>query len=530
MRLVDRIKAEACAEVALPSPNQVDSRFVLECLTTDSEGDGILFAALLGNKLLYAASTGSWYLWAGHRWMRDTRQQVLGLVRYVTERYGQEILALEERIERSKQENDEEDHKVFARAWTKKIEQLDKKIRALRQDTGRNACIKFACTHLDNPFAIEGTEFDKDPWLLGVKNGVVDLRSGMLLAGDPGQLISKQCAVAYDPNLDTSEWEQFLLEIYDHDQELVDFMQILLGYGITGHTTEHIFPFLIGRGRNGKSLFINQVVRVLGDYAAVVPCELFLKNNQPRASNQTDPGIMKLEGLRIAMSSEVEEGAKFSAQQVKRITGGDRLEGRNPYDRELRNFEPTHLVMMIGNHEPVPPTGDPAFWDRTWLIQHPVRFVKGDPDPAKNERPADPHIEERLAAMAEQCLTWMVMGTMRWIAAGRKIIPPQSVLKSTADYQTDTDWIGQYLDACCERADVTTGSTSLYVAFCRWYQDQVNANKKMTPTHRSFALKLKGRGEFRQERKADGVYYHGLQLNAIWRQRMLDEAFAGYGE
>ena len=59
---------------------------------------------------------------------------------------------------------------------------------------------------------------------------------------------------------------------------------------------------------------------------------------------------------------------------------------------------------------------------------------------------------------------------------------------------------------------------------------QVNANKKMTPTHRSFALKLKGRGEFRQERKADGVYYHGLQLNAIWRQRMLDEAFAGYGE
>ena len=116
MRLVDRIKADGCAEVELPAPNQVDSRFVLECLATDSEGDGILFAALLGEKLLYAASTGSWYLWAGHRWMRDTRQQVLGLVRYVTERYGQEILALEERIERSKAENDEEDHKVFARA------------------------------------------------------------------------------------------------------------------------------------------------------------------------------------------------------------------------------------------------------------------------------------------------------------------------------------------------------------------------------------------------------------------------------
>lgn len=524
MRLVDRIKG-ADPSVVVPVPNQVPGQFVLECLATEAEGDGILFAALLENKLLYASSTGSWYVWRGHAWRRDTTDLVLGLVRYVTARYGEEILALEERIAKSKAENDEEDHKVFARAWERKIGLLEKKIAGLRNDKGRNACLRFACTHLDNPFAIEGTEFDKDPWLLGVRNGVIDLRSGGLFPGEPGQLVSKQCSCAYDPDLDTSEWEQFLLDIYAGDQELVDFMQILLGYGITGFTTEHIFPFLIGRGRNGKSLFINAVVRVLGDYAAVVPCELFLKNNQPRAANSTDPGIMKLEGLRLAMSSEVEEGARFSAQQVKRLTGGDRLEGRNPYDRELRNFEPTHLNIMIGNHEPVPPTGDPAFWDRTFLINHPVRFVKANPDPVKGERLADPDIEEKLAALDQQILAWMVVGTGRWLRAGRKVVPPLSVLKSTEEYQVDTDWIGQFLGACCDRSTGETGSTTLYVAFVHWYRETINAKKNQTPSQRAFGLKLKARGEYASVRRADGIYYQGLALNVVWTRRMLDAAF-----
>lgn len=528
MRLVDQINRDA-GRSWLPSPNDVASKFVLECLATDSEGDGMLFAALLENRLLYASSNGSWYLWREHLWRRDTLELVLGLVRYVTERYGEEILALEEKIEQSKAENDDEDHKVFARAWNKKIDLLQKKIKALRQERGRNACIKFAHTHFGNPFAIEGNEFDKNPWLLGVKNGVVDLRSGIRYDGEPNQLVSKQCACNYT-SLDecqADDWHQFLEEIYNGDEEIITFVQMLFGYALTGLTSEHIFPFFLGRGRNGKSLLINAIVRVMGDYAAVIPSELFLKSNQPRSANQTDPAIMKLEGLRLAVSSEVEEGARFSSQQVKRLTGGDTLEGRNPYDRELRNFDPTHTVLMIGNHEPVPPSGDPAFWDRTFLINHPVRFVKHDPDEDKLERLADQDIENKLEGMDEQILCWLVEGCLMWQANGKKLTPPASVLKATEDYREDADWIGQFLDACCDRVDKDTGSTTLYLAFVVWYRENLNAKKNQTPTQRFFGQKLKALGEFPSTRKGDGIYYKGVALNEKWQHRMLDEAEVG---
>lgn len=528
MNLVERINSmelRAC----VPEPNEVKSKYVVECLNTDSEGDGMLFAALLKNKLLYASANSSWYVWRKHCWQIDKVDLVLGLVRYVTERYGQEIQELEEKIDDSKRHNDKDEHEAISKAWKRRIDLLEKKIKALRQEKGRNACVKFAHTHFGNPFAIEGNEFDKDPWLLGVKNGVIDLKSGELYPGEPQQLVSKQCSCDFIPldEINMDPWLQFLRDIYNDDQEIIEFMQILLGYGITGLTTEHIFPFLLGRGRNGKSLFINSVVRVLGDYAATIPCELFLKSNQPRSANQTDPGIMKLEGLRLAMSSEVEEGSRFSSQQVKRLTGGDTLEGRNPYDKELRNFQPTHINIMIGNHEPVPPSGDPAFWDRTFLIKHPVRFVKENPDPEKSEKLADPDIEEKLQGMDEQILAWLVEGCLKWQARGKKIIPPASVLKATEEYQEDADWIGQFIDACCRRTDKDTGASTLYVAFITWYRENINSKKNQTPTQRAFGIKLKARGEFESSRRGDGIYYKGIALNADWERRMLAAASIG---
>lgn len=531
MRLVDQIN-DAKQMADPPAPNEVDSKFVLDCLKLEDEGNGMLFAALLENKLLYSSANTSWYVWRGHYWQRDKLNHVLGLVRYVTDRYGQEIRAYEEKIETSKRENDEEDHKMYARGWNRKIELLTRQIKGLRQEKGRNACIKFAHTYFGNPFAIEGTEFDKNPWILGVKNGVVDLKSGELYPGKPNDLVSKRCScnLICLKDIDISGWEKFLDEIYDGDKELIEFMQILLGYGITGLTTEHVFPFLLGRGRNGKSLLINSIVRVMGDYAATVPCEIFLKTNQPRTANQTDPAIMKHEGLRLAMSSEVEEGSRISSQQVKRMTGGDNLEGRNPYDKELREFKPTHLSIMIGNHEPTPPSGDPAFWDRTFLIKHPVRFVKANPDPDKKEKLADPKIEEKLMAMDEQILAWLVEGCIKFQLAGCKIVPPASVLKSTAEYREEADYISQWIESCCASAQgKETGSTTLYHCFATWYRETINSKQKDTPTQRWFGLKMKAHGAFEHVRRSDGVAYKGVVLNHTWERRLLDEAFSQGG-
>lgn len=507
-----------------PTPNEVESKFVMECLALEAEGDGILFAHILKDKLLYATSRESWFVWQGNVWRRDNITMVMGLIRYLTDRYGVEIVELEKKIDESKKKNDPEDHKTLAKVWNKKIESLQYKIKALRQEKGRNSAIKFSHTFFENPFSIEGTEFDKNPWYLGVQNGVVDLRSGNLLPGSPEQLVSKQCSCAYDPDINTEDWLLFLTTIYNNDLELVEFVQTLFGYATTGETSEHVFPFFLGKGRNGKSLLLSAIMRVLADYAAVIPCELFLKTNQPKSTSQADPAVMKLEGLRLAVSSEVEEGARFSSKNVKQYTGGDILEGRNPYDKELRNFEPSHLACMIGNYEPVPPSGDPAFWDRTYLIEHPVRFVKHDPE-GDLEKPADADIEEKLKGMDKQILAWLVEGALKWQANGKKLQPPPSVLKATEDYKEDADWIGQYLGECCViDPEAITGSTGLYAAFVIWYREKINSKKSYTPTQRAFGLKLKARDGVEHKRKTTGVKYVGLRLNDEWEGRMLRAA------
>lgn len=516
------------AALIVPEPNdKIPSKFVMDCLGTESEGDGLLYAALLEDKLLYIKSQGMWYIWQGTVWSKDKVDMSLGLVRYVADRYGDEILALEQKIEELKSESDEETRKSLTRVFNNKIAKLQNRIKSLRQEKGRNSCLKFAHTNLENPFAIDGGEFDQDPWLLGVQNGVIDLRSGILLAGEPSQLISKQCSCNC-PDLDTTDttdWLKFLKAIYNNDQEIIDFMQRLLGYALTGLTTEHVFPFLLGRGRNGKSLLMSTIMRVMGDYAAQIPSDIFLKTNQPRSASQADPAIMRLEGLRLAVSSEVEEGAHFSSKEVKRLTGGDTLEGRNPYDKELRNFEPTHTMFMIGNHEPVPPAGDPAFWDRTFLIGHPIRFVKGEPQ-NDMERIGDHDMEEKLLKMDEQVLAWMLEGCLLWQANGKKLDPPASVLKATEEYQEDADWCAQFLNTCCLRveANMSSGSTEIYTAFAIWYQENINTKKNLTPSQRSLGLKIKARGEFKHIRRDSGIRWGGLALNAEWQKKMLDLA------
>lgn len=512
-------------QIIPPEPNaDIPGKFVLECLATESEGDGMLYAALFKGKMLYAKSSGAWYYWSGHSWSVDRIDIAIGLVRHVCDRYGEEIAVFEEKIEKSRQESDPEDHKISKKSFERRIGQLQGKIKALRKGQGRNACLEFARTNLGNPFTITGEEFDKDPWLLGCSNGVIDLRSGDIYPGRPDQYVSKLCGCEYlGIKVDMSGWLEFLNTIYGGDEELIEFLQRLLGYGITGLTTEHVFPFLLGRGRNGKSLFMESIMRVLGEYAVSIPSDLFLQSNAPRNPNQADPAIMMLEGRRLAVSSEVEEGSKFSAQMVKKLTGGDDLVGRNPYDKSLREFSPTHLTMMIGNHEPTPPTGDPAFWDRTFLIRHNVRFVKHPPE-KENEVAADPKIEEKLEKLDTQILAWLVEGCVKWQGNEYRLDPPASVLKATEEYQEDADFVGQFIETCCiiTNPQAKTGGTELYTAFATWFRENINSKKNYTPSQRAFGIKLRARDEYKTSKEKGIVYYNGIALTAEWVRKMVE--------
>src|SRR2546425_1193726 len=109
--------------------------------------------------------------------------------------------------------------------------------------------------------------FDRDPWLLNVQTGTVDLRSGELHPHRREDLLTKLAPVVHDPVARCPRWERFLLEIMDGDETLVRYLQRVVGYTLSGDIRHHAFFLLYGTGANGKSTFLETLRALLGDYA-----------------------------------------------------------------------------------------------------------------------------------------------------------------------------------------------------------------------------------------------------------------------
>jgi putative DNA primase/helicase len=116
-------------------------------------------------------------------------------------------------------------------------------------------------------------QWDADPWLLNTPGGVIDLRSGEIRAHQPGDYMTKMAAV--EPHAACPLWRNFLNRIFAGDAELISYVQRVAGYTLTGTTREHAMFFGFGTGANGKSVFINTISGILGDYHRTAAIETF---------------------------------------------------------------------------------------------------------------------------------------------------------------------------------------------------------------------------------------------------------------
>ena len=119
--------------------------------------------------------------------------------------------------------------------------------------------LELAATH--PALAIEGTEWDRESWLLGVQNGVVDLRTSTMRDGRPEDRITKVAAVPFDPGASCPRWQEFIVEISDGDRDLATFHHRFLGYALTGETGEQCVRIDYGLGSNGKTTYLETFTR-----------------------------------------------------------------------------------------------------------------------------------------------------------------------------------------------------------------------------------------------------------------------------
>jgi putative DNA primase/helicase len=340
------------------------------------------------------------------------------------------------------------------------------------------------------------TDFDADPFLLNVANGTLALQGAATLRShDRGDLITRITEVAYDPQANCELWDAFLWRVTGQDEELYGYLRRLIGYMLTGQTTEQALHFLYGLGANGKTVLCEIVLELLGEYAIVASPDLIMARRHSGIPND----VARLRGVRVAMMNETSQGGRFDEAKLKDLTGSDRLSGRFLRE-EFFDFRPTHKLVIRGNHKPAIQGTDEGIWRRLRLIPFAVQIP-----PAEQ----DARLIEKLRAELPGILGWAVQGCLEWQREGLK--PPAAVLEAVQRYREESDVLGRFISECCEERKLGQVKSS---AFFRCYQIYCErAGERWIPS-KDLPGEMERRG-FTHRRGTGGVrLYHGIELQS----------------
>jgi putative DNA primase/helicase len=504
-----RIDEAAALNAPPEEPPKITSALVHQCLDANMMGDGTLYAALFRDELLFCNNSAEWYRWAGHYWQRDTSHRALASVEKVNLTYLAEYKRLwGDFAERIAAGADPESKDMKARA--KRRDAFSDRVFALRGSIRRKSCLEYSYS-IENPLSIRGEELDAKPWLYPCKNGVIDLKTGVLKPGRPSDYLTLASPIEF-LGIDTPAplWEKSLLEIFNGNAELPAYIQRLFGYGMTGIVKDKILPVFHGRtGFNGRSMIVETVSYVMGDLAAAIPAEMLLTTKFAKNSAAPSPDIMSLKGRRLAFASEIDEGQRFSVARVKLLTGNDSLVGRNPHDKDQTCFKPTHKLMLMTNTQPSAPAHDRSFWERMHLIPFDISFVNRDPE-EPHERRANLNLGREILKEAPGILAWLVRGCLFWQRDG--LNPPLAVKEASKKYQQNEDLFLDFIDECLDKEPgAKETAKALNNKFGLWYQE-THGNK--VPSGTWFGKQMAAHN-FEKGKINGCVVYYGVCLKVI---------------
>ena len=225
----------------------------------------------------------------------------------------------------------------------------------------------------------------------------------------------------------------FLDEVLGGDVELVAYVQRMLGYCLTGVTTEHALFFCYGTGANGKGTLLNTVANIMGDYHRTAPIETFTASNSER--HPTD--LAGLVGARLVTVSETEKGRRWAESRIKQLTGGDMVSARF-MRQDFFDYMPQ---FKLDHHRQSQADAEHGRRGYTAALQSAAVHCH---DSAEKR---DSELADKLKEEWPGILQWIVDGCVEWQRDGLQ--PPQAVTEATSDYLDSQDLVGQWLTECC---------------------------------------------------------------------------------
>ncbi|MHB8419129.1 MAG: DNA primase family protein [Myxococcales bacterium] len=347
-----------------------------------------------------------------------------------------------------------------------------------------------ALAAVEEPVQVAPGDFDADPWLLNVRNGTVDLRTGKLRPHRREDYCTKLAPVVYDANAKAPTWVVFLERIFSRNADLFGFVQRAAGYSLTGDVGEQCLFIAHGAGANGKSTMLEVLRAAMGDYARAAPADLFVASKGDRHPTE----VASLLGVRFAPCVETREGARLNEVLLKQLTGGDTVTARRMRE-DFWEFSPVAKLWLGTNHRPAIRGTDEAIWRRVRLIPFTVTIP---------EQERDKKLPTKLRAELPGILAWAVRGCLAWQRDG--LSPPAEVTGATADYRQAEDRLGLWIaERCLIGSNRQATAADLYADFCRWAEE----HRESAPSAKTFGESLADRG-FERDRA-------GKDRSKIWR-------------
>lgn len=446
-----------------------------ELLSFDDTGNGARFEREYRDVARYSYVNKCWYYYNGRKWVYDNIGNIVKMADSVIGKMRAEYALVV----------DEEQEKA-----------LSKHIKSTRSNKGKTNMLREA-QHL---LPVLPGEFDAHREYFNCHNGFIDLRDGSLKGHRADLFFAKESRVDYTDKIDCPQWMRFLDQIFDGNAELIRYIQKAIGYSLTGSTAEQCMFILHGNGRNGKSVFLDLINEIMGDYACnIQPQSIMVKG--AFGGNQANSDIARLQGARFVTTTEPNEGMRFDEGLIKQLTGGDKITARFLYANEFE-FTPEFKIWIASNHKPIVRGRDDGIWRRMILIPFGVQIP---------EDKVDKYLKYKLRRELPGILHWAVQGALMWQREGLKA--PAIIADATKEYRSEMDVVATFIAECLEvtgRSYDEIRSKQLYQIYKAWAEDNEQYVMSSTKFGREFG------GKFPKKQNQHGqIVYTGIKAPGV---------------
>lgn len=440
-------------EVNEPPPLPIDA--------TDM-GNTLRFVKLMKNKVRYVADENRWYVWDGNRWAPDQTNQVMELTKIV-------LAELRADVSSGMIPEDLRDR------WTRWVRDSE--------GIGRRRAI-LAGAESETSLVVTATQLDTNPWLLVCRNGTIDLRTGKLRTSDPNDLCTRRAEVDFDPDATAPRWKEHIKFITCGSEELAVYLMCMAGYSLTGLTSERSFYFLEGTGSNGKNVFIEPILSVMGSYATSTSSSLLTGGDEQHPTILAD-----LRGRRFVFIDEVRQGKRLNVERIKALTGSKRIKAR--WMREdFFEFDAQFKLWIAGNGQPTLKDQSDGAWERMKRVPFDGKIVEG--------RIIKDYGELIYHDEASGILNWLLGGVVYWSEQHEKGITlpvPEQVKSAVAEHRHSEDDVERFLDeypiVAAEQPGAYLTAQEIYHKYRDWALMDAGIRAIELPSDIGFAMRLK---------------------------------------